>query len=366
MRPPRKRKRPSPKQKRPPGQSNGVIRRILDRISALRFVTFSLCLHTLLLLLIGGTVLHQVSTTSADFEAGESGILAEDATNNEPAEPAVTERSDFQYKPTVPEMTAPPDLLVTSALKPSKFQMAVMPKFPQQVLTNSMKDKLAMLSKRGGLAPNAGRQAGVGGAKAATIFGKRIVASRLGVILDVSASGHSKLAGAVTEIQRGFSDATLILYPGCGMMQFPGDPELTLRKFSTIKPTEMVVDPKTPSTGDQLAKAMDVATFSKMTTQPSVKDTLFVAWYGGTDRDKLIGQTQLVFMDLMSRGVDTIYWFSDFIDPIDPRVIDQLGEQLLARKIVLHAHNFAGKPVSQEVAGWVEKLGGTVYVEGAN
>lgn len=366
MRPPRKRKRPAPKQQRRSASSNGVIRRILDRISALRFVTFSLCLHTLLLLLIGGTVLHQVATTSADFEAGESGILAEDVASNEPAEPAVTERSEFQYKPTVPDMKAPPDLLVTNAAKPSTFQMMVLPKVPQPVLTNAMRDKLAMLSKRGGLPPNAGRQAGVGGARAATIFGRRIVASRLGVILDVSASGHSKLARAVTEIQRGFADATLILYPGCGMMQFPGDSELTLRKFSTIKPTEMVVDPKTPSTGDQLAKAMDVETFHKMATQPSVKDTLFVAWYGGTDRDKLIGQTQLVFMDLIAGGVDTIYWFSDFIDPIDPRVIDQLGEQLLARKIVLHAHNFAGKPVSQEVADWVAKLGGTVYVEGSN
>ena len=77
----------------------------------------------------------------------------------------------------------------------------------------------------------------------------------------------------------------------------------------------------------------------------------------------MIGRTQVAFDDLVKRGVDTIYWFSDFADKVDAAVVEKLSSQLANRKIVLHVHNFAGKKINPLVTEMAEKSGGTVNTE---
>jgi len=353
---------------------NDALHRILQRISDSRFFTFSLCLHTIFVLIAGGTVLFHVTSTPPDFEAGAGGILVEEPDQKKPpSEPTFTTTTDPQFMPAPPVMMIPLSVLVTSSQQVPTWKMPVLPKPSLRGITDSMKDTLAALGDRFGkpAASSMGSAGAVmgstGGARSAMIFGKKIMASRLGVILDVSGSAHPRLAGAVTEIQNGFADATLILYPGCGMVQFDGKPDCEIRKFSSITPQELAANTGYFTTRAQLAKALTIDTFQKMTARPSVKDTLFVAWYGGVGKentgDRLIGQTQVAFDDLIKRGVDAIYWFSDFNDAVDPRVADRLAAQLQSRHIVLHVHNFSGRPVNEEVTNLAIHSGGTVNLE---
>jgi hypothetical protein len=358
---------------RPPPAPNDALHRILQRISDSRFFTFSLCLHTIFVLIAGGTVLFHVTSTPPDFEAGAGGMLVEEPDQKKPpSEPTFTTTTDRQFTPAPPVMIIPLSALVTASQVVPTWKMPVLPKPSLRGMTDSVRDTLATLGDRlGKPAPSPGSDGALagstGGARWATIFGKKITASRLGVILDVSGSAQPRLAGAVTEIQNGFADATIILYPGCGMVQFDGKPDCEIRKFSSITPQELAANTGYFTTRAQLVKALTIDNFQKMTARPSVKDTLFVAWYGGVGKEntgaRLIGQTQVAFDDLIKRGVDAIYWFSDFEDAVDPRVADRLAAQLQSRHIVLHVHNFSGHPVNEEVANLATNSGGTVNLE---
>jgi hypothetical protein len=125
-----------------------------------------------------------------------------------------------------------------------------------------------------------------------------------------------------------------------------------------------------------LSDALEIKEFEAMTRRPSVNETLYVSWYTGerlasarkaeTSYDKLIGQTQVAFDELLKRNVDTIYWFSDFEDSVDPRVADTLTTQLKLRHVKLHLHNFASNRTNESVLEMAKKTGGTSNTEEAD
>ncbi len=352
-----------------------IVQRLLARLTASRFVTFSVLLHAIFVLTVGGTVLFRVTAEPPDFEAGAEGMIIEDGTPAEPPGPPVAQTLD-QFTPQVPTLSAPLNALTTISQLAPTFTVAAVPDAPTRGLSDSMKTAMATLGDRlpqggGGGGMGGGPMSRLGGTRTAMIFGKKVMANKLGVILDVSGSAHPHLAGAVTEIQKGFADATLILYPGCGLTNFDGKPEHDIRKYSTIPKKEFEAGATNFTTPAQLAKALKIEEFEKMTKRPTVKETLFVSWYAEKGAEgkfdgtspKLIGRTQVAFEELIRRGVDTIYWFADFADAVDPRVVDRLETQLAGKRIKLHVHNFAGKKIHPEITALAEKLGGTVNTE---
>lgn len=340
-------------------------RRILKRISASRFLTTSILLHAIFVLLVGGTVLFRQAIDPPDFEAGADGLLAEDSSASEP--PGTPETPPMeQFTPQAPTLSAPLSALTTASMQSPTWTVTAVPNAPMPGISESLKGALASLGDRlpqggGGGGGALGR---LGGMRTAMIFGRKVEATKLGVILDVSGSGHPHLAGAVTEIQQAFPDAILLLYPGCGMTDFQGDSGFEIRKYSTITEKDLGASIADHSTPVQIKKALKIPEFEKMTRRPAVKDTLYVAWYvSSTSAGGMIGKTQVAFEDLMKRGVDTIYWFADFADAVDKTALDKVASQLRNRKIKLHVHNFAGKPIKKEVVEMAEKTGGTVNTE---
>lgn len=349
------------------------LRRFLDRLSAARFLTISVLIHSIAVLLVGGTVLYRVTAEPPDFEAG-GGMLVEQGEQSEPVSlPSLSQQMEQVVTP--PQMTAAPlpSLITATNLTPT-WTVTAAPQVPVRGLSDSMKGALASMGDKMGAAGGGlggGGMGRLGGTRTSMIFGKKVTAAKLGVILDVSGSAHPFLAGAVEEIQKGFADATLILYPGCGLMNFDGKSDHEIRKYSAIPKKDF--DPKAPNftTPAQIIKALKIAEFAEMTKKPSVKDTLYVSWHADDakegkpegDSGKLIGRTQVAFEDLFKRGVDTIYWFADFADKVDSKVIDRLSETLKNKKITLHVHNFAGKKINAEVTQMAENTGGTVNTE---
>jgi len=342
--------------------------RVMERIRISRYLTISFLLHAFAGMTLGGVVLYQVASKAPDFVAGSTGLLVEASAPALPPEASPPGQS-MEYQPTLqaPLMSVPVSVITTVQLTPTVAKIA--PVVPRG-LSDNMKGALSALeSRRNAPVVTSGGSGTVGGSRWATIFGKRIMAARLGVILDFSASAYPHLPGAVEEIQRGFSDAVLILYPGCGMVQFEGNSDHEIRKFSSITPQEIEATRRDfDTTGAQIWSAMKISELAQMTSRPTVKDTLFVSWYAPKPPSwaKLIGRTQVVFEDLMKRKVDAIYWFSDFADPVDPRVLDHLAGELKTRRIKLHLHNFGETAINPDIQALAEQSGGTVSRRNGN
>ncbi|MGB8170654.1 MAG: hypothetical protein WCF18_24335, partial [Chthoniobacteraceae bacterium] len=76
--------------------------------------------------------------------------------------------------------------------------------------------------------------------------------------------------------------------------------------------------------------------------------------------EKLVGQTQIAFAELLKRRVDAIYWFSDFEDKVTPQVVEKLTAELMLKRVRLYLHNFAGPNIRPMLTEMAEKTGGTV------
>jgi hypothetical protein len=335
--------------------------RILARVSAARFLTFSLLIHVIIVLAAGSIVLYRATDETPDFEADTGALVIDHGVAETPREtpeiPAVQE-----FTPQTPTVSAPLVAITTTAQSPI-WKVSSASDAQIRGVSDSIKGAMGSLGKDGGMSTgDLGRLAGM---RTATIFGKKVTAAKLGVILDVSGSAHPHLAGAISEIQKGFDNATLILYPGCGMMDFDGKSEHEIRKYSSITKRELEKNKGNFTTPGQIVKALKIEAFEEMTKRPSVKDKLYVSWFdeeGGTG-GKLIGRTQVAFDELVKRGVDSIYWFADFADKVDSKVVQKLSSQLADRKITLHVHNFAGKKINPLITDMAENSGGTVNTE---
>lgn len=334
--------------------------RIQTAFAQARFLTFSALMHVILVIIAGSAVIFQQVTPAPDFEAGSGDLVSTEMVDASPPEP---EPQQPQMQPVNPQISAPSLAAITTANVSTTFSVNSVPvaakidgKAIGSDVGKAVGDKLA------GMSAGAGRMGGR--LRTAMIFGKKVEAAKLGVILDVSGSAHPHLAGAIKEIQKGFKDAVLILYPGCGLMDFDRKEAHDIRKYSSISKRDLEKAAGNFTTPTQLTKALKIEEFEKMTKRASVKENLYVSWFNEEDSSpKLIGQTKGAFDDLVKKGVDSIYWFADFADRVDPEVVKKLRSELERKKITLHVHNFAGKPINPLVTEMAEKLGGTVNTE---
>lgn len=325
-------------------------------------------LHLVIILLCGSVVLLQQSENVPDFVAGNDGFLVDPGQIAEPPDGILNEPQELQVTP-ASAASAPLSALVTSSLVP-RWQ-ANAQALPIRGVSDSLKNSMDSLENklaRGGGGSAMGK---MGGTRMAMIFGKKIQANRLGVILDVSSSAHPYLAGAIEEIQKGFADATLILYPGCGLVEVKGASGHLVRKYSTILDKEVVPRREGNCTADFLAGALRIREFGELVKRPALRETLYVSWYddkgaGGSSEEsflKLIGQTNAAFGELLKRRVDAIYWFADFEDPVNSELVDKLTKELMMKRVRLYLHNFAGSNIPSILTEMAAKTGGTVNTD---
>lgn len=182
-----------------------------------------------------------------------------------------------------------------------------------------------------------------GGTGVGDVFGVKIQAEHLGVLLDVSFSTHGTIHLAIKEIQKSFPMAVIVLVPGCGMKSSQGNGQpMTAQEFEQ-KQSSL----KTRSSYD-LEKFMFSGSgkfTGLMKRNPEFKDLfhknkgsgfLYALYLPPKDKSALAFGTQAGFDFLINDGVDAIFWFADFMDVIEEPIADRLISDLKKNNIKVY------------------------------
>jgi hypothetical protein len=70
--------------------------------------------------------------------------------------------------------------------------------------------------------------------------------------------------------------------------------------------------------------------------------------------------TQYAFEFVLEKKADTIYWFADFEDKTEAKVIERLTKKLSWNRVPVISHNFLGKPVGKLAKDMSLSTGGSV------
>lgn len=194
---------------------------------------------------------------------------------------------------------------------------------------------------RGGLMGN-GNGAGVGAGNMAgfvAMFGKRLQAKKLGVVMDISKSMHPFLPTVVKEANKVGQGAPIVMSYGCGASQ-PRDPKQRLSrvKFEEAKgkdfdhfwhriPLGSAADKNTADV--DLSKPIPLKETYEVVN--GRKDTFYMEKSG-------VGNAWAALVADELRTVDAVYWFADFKDPMDSETMEDLLRELQRRKQKLYVH----------------------------
>lgn len=185
-------------------------------------------------------------------------------------------------------------------------------------------------SGEGGMMGN-GRGTGVGpgfgkGFISLPLFGQKIDARRMAVVLDVSNSMHSFLPIVIKEVDKIAPGSPVILHFGCGL--------------SDAEVNESRVEPTTERTFESDRMFTSVANSKSMNAQEQEElikmftkrpKTYFVPTTG-------IGTTWIALLDTKLKDCDAIYWFADFADALGEARIEEISKKLKTRKQKLYIH----------------------------
>jgi hypothetical protein len=329
---------------------------------ALGTLGISCLLHGAIFFVIGGWVLIQAVTPKVTPTAVDSPALMQET---EPP-PELPDETAFATIPEAasPEQTPsaaaqpPTDLLATTAINPS-FPLA--PAVGLHLSGNSGASAFGQ-----GNSPDK--------AAAATqkivignILGARVESAKLGVILDVSGSAHEYLPSVINSIFSTFSDAVIVLSMGGGMAN-QSNKILPYAKAIPAKADQQLRKDGSPVEQwgrSVLAQINWARTRGPKYTQlfDKLKERTEVYYLSGPGD---LSSTQYAFTELYKHGVDTIYWFSDFEDPINENIAKKVLRETKERNIKVIAHNFSGKAkvrgmkAAREIA---EATGGSVIIK---
>lgn len=198
-------------------------------------------------------------------------------------------------------------------------------------------------------------------AVSANLFGMQISSTGLGVVLDVSGSAHAHLDKAITEIDNNFPSAHIVFVVGCGMSETdgagrsdspPGKPRVVdyNQRGSNEKYDKLARS--APAQLEKFFRMIGKERSEELRKYFKRRDNLYLL-YGGD-----IHAANYAFEYLIDQNVDTIYWFADFADGIQPPVIESLTKDLKRNDIKAIAHNFMGRPVRPDVVEMTETTGG--------
>lgn len=170
----------------------------------------------------------------------------------------------------------------------------------------------------GGKGTGTGKGVGSGG-RMGKVFGMKVSSNRLGVLLDVSGSMHDILPEVMLKIDEQFEDYVLVMVVGCNV-----SPRLIKGEFeSVLKMSRKDYDGLIPEKLVKMVKRKKVNShFSYVVDAGSA-------------------------LEFMTRqGVDSIYWFADFQDSVDPKRMTQVGRNLEIQRVSLYVHSLEKQPAS--------------------
>jgi len=196
-----------------------------------------------------------------------------------------------------------------------------------------------------------------------SLFGRQVTSKNLGVILDISGSAHSHLDKAIAEIDKNFPTSHIILVLGCGMSdgkrainggggRVPGKPRIIPYKKRDSEKQYNMLTRSAPGQMEIFYKRVGAKRGKELRKYFDTRDNVY-ALYGADS-----GGANFAFEYLLDLNVDTIYWFADFADRIDPKTIEGLTKKILRSRVTVISHNFLGKPVGKLATEMTEKTGG--------
>jgi hypothetical protein len=317
-------------------------------------VSLSLFAHTVLMLIVGSVVVVEHVIPKGAFQPTLIGENFDQAVPTEELpDDAVEEPSAGEPLELPTEMIAAPE---STTFDSSIDAIAVdSPSSPSPWQINSGSSTGSVVSS--GLSSGGGGGSGTaGGAKTkiGNIFGTKVEANKLGVILDISGSAHPHLVAALKEIDKSFQDSPTVLAMGCGMGDITGQ-GVEVLVYGEIKPDKEKDKPKSRTSLGQLADAMNTQKGLGRHLDRLKKRSDVWAIQGGD-----VYATHLAFEKLIAEGCDTIYWFADFADKLNPSQMERLITELKGKSIKVIAHKFIdeSKPVPNLPARMAKETGG--------
>lgn len=319
----------------------------------------SLFAHLGLLFLVGGTVLVQGVIPKTVF-TGEVSV-EESASNIEPLDSTLPEES------TPADMASPTDSAPAGENSPvadaSAFDISTITVDAASSSFNisapgalNGDGPLASAFGKGGEGSGTGTSGkGSSGLRKIKLFATDVETDRMGVLMDVSGSAAAYIVPALAEVEKNFKDAPIVFVAGCGIGKNVPAKDVDVKKIRTEKEGER---PGFLPLLQRISGRYQSKEAKAHLDRFSRQDNVWGVYLTGSLRDSTV--TAKYGFDLLIREkVDSIYWFADFADAVDPGEMEIITRMLKEKNIKLIAHNFSGARVPAAQTGMADQSGGS-------
>jgi hypothetical protein len=174
-----------------------------------------------------------------------------------------------------------------------------------------------------GMGPGIGR-----GFVGLPLFGTKIDARRMAVVLDMSGSMYPYLPIVIKEVDKVAPGSMVILHYGCGLSD--AEVRKPALEFTTDKEfdKDRIVTSLLESATAAMSKSEREALLALVKKRPK---TFYVP-------STNVGTTWVALTDSKLKDVDAIYWFADFADGLTKDRLEEVGQKLRSRKQKLYIH----------------------------
>ncbi len=160
------------------------------------------------------------------------------------------------------------------------------------------------------------------------IFGQKIDARRMAVVLDMSSSMYTFLPIVIKEVDKVAPGSMVVLHYGCGLtdnaVSNPGLESTSAKGFEKDRIITSLLESQTAAMNQREREAL----FSLVKKRPK---TFYVPSSG-------VGSTWIALTDEKLKDVDAIYWFADFADGLAKDRVEEVSRKLRGRKQKLYIH----------------------------
>ena len=172
----------------------------------------------------------------------------------------------------------------------------------------------------------------------ADLFGTRVSARTLGVLLDISFSTHKKIDQVFREIDKTFRNALVVLSPDC-VISTHTTTIYPLKEYAkgTRRHRKVGKYSTQPFAEGLLAKNQE---FAKIWDKLQAEERGYIAFAESSTGRTANGGANDAMEFLRDQGVDTIYWFADFEDKVDAAAALELLKSMKRGAITLIMHDF--------------------------
>ena len=333
---------------------------------------FSLAVHVLLLIGLGGVTLFQGRTVALPFvtesEPADLPVPPPPPPDEEMVQEERTADPNMPDDTPAAEESAPP-LEMISVPGGASWAPAV-PKDIKMSVTGTLGGSGAGSGSGTGSGKGMGRAAGV------KLFGVEVKAKKLGVIVSINKGAQSsgRLPGIFEEIFKLFPDSPVFLTNGGGMRDWEVVESEYNKKVEENNKKKKAGEPYDKFLGKEI-KRPEVGRFNTgaaldwVVVRGFKPDPEYVGlkekhpelfedlrrrpnvWFISSNKEA--DGAYLAFNELLKRGVEAVYWYNQFDRPIEGKESEKIAQQIKDSKIEILVQSQGGKAGGEE---WLSKV----------